>query len=122
MSEDFSTSICTARDTSLEGGFLGSTEDSAVVTKNIILPQEDQGDSDIAWEWRRLYLAADGGVWDLLCCPEDVTPPFGIYFKLMCPHGPSINGIIHGTHMLVYAISYTTYTLGYIYIYIYVPK
>ena len=101
---------------------MGPTEDSAVVTKNIILPQEDQGDSDIAWEWRRLYLAADGGVWDLLCCPEDVTPPFGIYFKLMCPHGPSINGIIHGTHMLVYAISYTTYTLGYIYIYIYVPK
>ena len=91
--------------------FLGPTEDSAVVTKNIILPQEDQADSDIAWEWRRLYLAADGGVWDLLCCPEDVTPPFGIYFKLMCPHGPSINGIIHGTHMLVYAISYTTYTL-----------
>ena len=30
-------------------------------------------DFDEAWDWRRLYLAADGGFWDLFCCPEDVT-------------------------------------------------
>ena len=29
-------------------------------------------DPEDAWEWRRLYLANDGGFWDLVCCPEDV--------------------------------------------------
>ena len=39
--------------------------------------QDDDSSSDEdpeeAWEWRRLYLADDGGFWDLLCCPEDVV-------------------------------------------------
>ena len=30
-------------------------------------------DPEEAWEWRRLYLARDGGFWDLICCPEDVV-------------------------------------------------
>ena len=32
----------------------------------------DDLDPEAAWEWRRLYLASDGGFWDLICCPEDV--------------------------------------------------
>ncbi len=29
-------------------------------------------DPEKEWEWRRLYLSANGDLKDLLCCPEDV--------------------------------------------------
>jgi len=52
--------------------FLGPMESSPVVTSNITLPAKTADNLEEAWEWRRLYQAADGGFWDLLCCPEDV--------------------------------------------------
>ena len=48
-------------------------ENAASVSEKIVLPQSDDEAFEEAWEWRRLYLAADGGFWDLLCCPEDVV-------------------------------------------------
>ena len=53
--------------------FLGPMENSASVSENILLPDTNDEFFEEAWEWRRLYLAADGGFWDLLCCPEDVV-------------------------------------------------
>ena len=53
---------------------LGPMENSSIVTSNILLPQRKDEAFEEAWEWRRLYTAADGGFWDLLCCPEDVLP------------------------------------------------
>ena len=50
---------------------LGPMEDDASVNADIVLPESDEV-SEEAWEWRRLYQGADGGFWDLLCCPEDV--------------------------------------------------
>jgi len=52
--------------------FLGPMESSPLVTSEIILPDKNAETPEVAWEWRRLYQAADGGFWDLLCCPEDV--------------------------------------------------
>ena len=59
---------------------------AACSTENVA-PQPDDSDSsdeDVeakAWEWRRLYLADDGGYWDILCCPEDVEQ------TAQCKHG-----------------------------------
>ena len=52
---------------------LGPMEDESSFGSKIILPEGDDEAFEEAWEWRRLYLAADGGFWDLLCCPEDVA-------------------------------------------------
>ena len=68
---------------------LGPMEKGSVVANTIDMPKptprkqsKAEGDfmavedeeSEEAWEWRRLYLASDGGFWDLICCPEDVLP------------------------------------------------
>ena len=52
--------------------FLGPKENATNLTSDIRLPETD-ADSEVAWEWRRLYQTADGAFWDLLCCPEDVV-------------------------------------------------
>ena len=52
--------------------FLGPMEDDSSVNEEIILPESDADVSEDAWEWRRLYRASDGNLWDLICCPEDV--------------------------------------------------
>ena len=52
--------------------FLGPKENATNLTSDIRFPETD-ADSEVAWEWRRLYQTAEGGFWDLLCCPEDVV-------------------------------------------------
>ena len=67
---------------------LGPMEPGPFVSKNIVMPKptsrekpmsDDESsatseeDCEEAWEWRRLYLTADGCFWDLICCPEDVV-------------------------------------------------
>jgi len=68
---------------------LGPMEKGSVVANTIDMPKPtprkksqaddasmavDDEESEESWEWRRLYLASDGGFWDLICCPEDVLP------------------------------------------------
>jgi hypothetical protein len=72
--------------------FLGPMENAAVVSEKIALPQSEDKDLEEAWEWRRLYLAADGGFWDLLCCPEDVV------CTADCNHHS--NSSVHHRHIL----------------------
>jgi len=54
-------------------------ESSSEVDSKVVLPDVGTGDDtdseavpEDAWEWRRLYHADDGTLWDLFCCPEDI--------------------------------------------------
>ena len=55
--------------------FLRPMEKDTLVTPIIGKPQPCEEDEDVeeCWEWRRVYLASNGDLWDLLCCPEDVV-------------------------------------------------
>ena len=50
---------------------LGPMSRGAAVYTTIGMPAGK--DTEETWEWRRLYLARDGGVLDLICSLEDVT-------------------------------------------------